>query len=301
MIGKSIRLYLPDGVPTGFLLVEIPNWTGKVLVGPRTRLPDLIVRPEVQRSGVYLLIGADPDYPSRDKVYVGEGDEVRKRLAAHEKDETKDFWTRTVAIVSKDENLTKAHIRYLESRLLEMITQAGRATLANSTAPTPNPLPEPDVADMEFFLSQVQLVLPVLGFTYTRPKAPTAAVHPQLRQPTSSPEFLMDKVGASAVARESDGEFVVLKGSTARKRGLPSWTSYRSLRDELVEQGKLVDAEQDGLLVFTEDVPFASPSAAAAVVYGGNQNGRIAWKIRGTGMSYAEWQERKVEAVADAG
>lgn len=31
MTGKSIRIFLPDGVPTGLLLAEIPNWTGKVL------------------------------------------------------------------------------------------------------------------------------------------------------------------------------------------------------------------------------------------------------------------------------
>lgn len=297
MNGKSIRIFLPDGVPTGLLLAEIPNWTGKVLVAPRNRLPDLLARPEVRRPGVYLLVGPDPDQPSRDKVYIGEGDDVRKRLASHEKDESKDYWTRTVAISSKDENLTKAHVRYLESRLIEIAKVAGRAALANGTAPDPNALPEADVADMEFFLAQVQLVLPILGFNFTRPKTTVAIEITGPAPSPASPEFVMKKVGAVARARESDGEFVVLKGSTARKGARASWTSYRGLREQLVEDGKLVDAAQDGLYVFTEDVPFASPSAAAAVVNAGNQNGRIAWKVGDTNTTYAEWQEQKVKAV----
>jgi hypothetical protein len=85
-----------------------------------------------------------------------EGDNVLTRLTKHDADEAKDFWTRTVVVTSKDENLTKAHVRYLESRLVQIIAQANRAVLANGTAPPAPPLPEPDVADMEFFLAQVQ-------------------------------------------------------------------------------------------------------------------------------------------------
>ena len=103
-------------------------------------------------------------------MYVGEGDNVLTRLTKHEGDEARDFWTRTVIVTSKDENLTKAHVRYLESRLIQIITQANRAVLDNGTAPLAPPLPEPDVADMEFFLAQVLLVLPVLGFAFTQPR-----------------------------------------------------------------------------------------------------------------------------------
>ena len=298
MTGKSIRIFLPDGVPTGLLLAEIPNWTGKVLVGPRNRLPDLLARPEVRRPGVYLLVGPDPDQPSRDMVYVGEGDDVRKRLVSHERDESKDFWTRTVAISSKDENLTKAHVRYLESRMIEITKLAGRAALANGTAPEPNALPEADVADMEFFLAQVHLVLPIVGFNFTRPKTPIAT-DPIGPPASASPEFVMERSNAVATARENDGEFVVLRGSTARKGARPSWTSYRGLREQLLEEGKLADTDQENLYVFTEDVAFASPSAAAAVVNGGNQNGRIAWKLKGTSITYADWQEQKVKAATE--
>jgi hypothetical protein len=59
-------------------------------------------------------------------------------------------WERTVVIVIKDENLTKSHVRYLESRLIKMAQDARRANLTDDTAPEPASLPEPDVADMEF-------------------------------------------------------------------------------------------------------------------------------------------------------
>ena len=211
------------------------------------------------------------------------------RLIKHNKDEGKDFWIRTVCIISKDENLTKAHVRYLESRLIFLIKEANRARLANDTGPDPTPLPEPDVASMEFFLDQVQMVLPVLGFNFTQQLQSTALVaYP------ASPLFAMNPVGTSATAREVDGEFIVLKGSTVRKQGNDSWTSYRGLRDQLVAEGKLTDDGRDGFLVFQEDVPFSSPSAAAAVVYGGNQNGRIVWRTQDTGLTYQQWQEQKL-------
>lgn len=143
------------------------NWTGKVTVGPRSGLADLARRAEVKRTGVYLLVGPDPDSPTKDTAYVGEGDNVLTRMVTHDSDESKDFWTRTVVVTSKDENLTKTHIRYLESRLLKVISDANRASLSNGTNPSPPPLPEPDVADMESFLEHVQLVLPVLGFAFT--------------------------------------------------------------------------------------------------------------------------------------
>ena len=80
MIGKTIRIFLADGEPTGILLGEISNWTGKVLVAPRSQLDQLSKREEVRRTGVYLLVGPDPDEPSRALASIGEGDNVFTRL-----------------------------------------------------------------------------------------------------------------------------------------------------------------------------------------------------------------------------
>src|SRR5674536_90321 len=106
--GKTIGIFLADGEPAGILLAEISNWTGKVLVAPRSQLDQLSKREEVRRTGVYLLLGPDPDDPSRALAYIGEGDNVLKRPLRHNKNEAKDFWERTVVIVSKDENLARS-------------------------------------------------------------------------------------------------------------------------------------------------------------------------------------------------
>jgi hypothetical protein len=108
MTGKTIRIFLPDGEPTGILLPEISNRTGKVLVAPRSQLDQLSKREEVRRTGVYLLVGPDPDGPSGALASIGEGDNVLERLLRHNKNEAKDFLERTVVHVSKDENLTKS-------------------------------------------------------------------------------------------------------------------------------------------------------------------------------------------------
>jgi hypothetical protein len=287
MNGRTIRIYQADGVPSGVLTAENINWTGRLLVAPRSQLGQLADRPGARQTGVYLLVGADPETPGRDLVYVGEGDNVLARLLKHNKDEEKDFWTRTVLVSSKDENLTKSHVRYLESRLIALTKQANRARLTNETEPETAALPESDKADMEFFLG-------VLGFTFTQ-----QLLTAQGPAGGASPVFVMNPVGTFATAREVDGQFVVLKGSTARQQGVESWTSYRVLRDQLAAEGKLV-AGRDGLLVFTEDVPFSSPSAAAAVVYGGNQNGRVAWRRTDTGQTYQPWQEEKLANATGA-
>jgi hypothetical protein len=302
MTGKTIRIYLVEGLPTGILTAEIINWTGKIILAPRSQLAVLAERPEARRTGVYLLVGPDPENPARDLVYVGEGDNVLARLLKHNKDEKKDFWNRTVLVISKDENLTKSHVRYLESRIISLAKIANRARLTNDTEPEPAPLPESDIADMEFFLSQAQMVLPVLGLSFTQqlPVLPPFGAEPPVAAGTS-PLFCMNPVGTLALAQEIDGQFVVLKGSTARRQGVESWTSYRPLRDQLIEEGKLTDTGQDGLLIFTEDVAFSSPSAAAAVVYGGNQNGRQAWRIKDTGLSYQQWQEQRLANTDAAG
>jgi hypothetical protein len=300
MIVKSIRIFLPEGSPTGLLFAEIMNWTGKVLVAPQANLPELVSRWELQRPGVYMLAGPDPEHPGRDLIYIGEADEVKSRLLAHARDEGKDFWTRTIVVVSKDSNLTKGHVRYLESSLIALTQRAGRAALANKTAPPRDGLlPEPDQADMEAFLAQVELILPVLGFNFLR-KAPSFAApgEPPSVVAKESPLLEINTVGVSATAREVDGEFVVFAGSTARNKATPSWTSYRGLREQLVAEGRLVPADEPGFLVFTENVGFASPSAAAAVIYGGNQNGRRAWRLQQTGQTYKEWQDAELAAAA---
>ncbi|GAB5407313.1 MAG: GIY-YIG nuclease family protein [Aureliella sp.] len=292
MIGKTIRLHLVEGDASGIMTTEIIIWTGMILVAPRSQLAELAKREEVRRTGVYILVGPDPEQPTRDAVYTGEGDDVLERLKKHDKDEKKDFWTRCLVVISKDQNITKSHGRYLESRLVSMGHEAGRARIMNDTCPKLPSMPEPDVADMEYFLHQMKIVLPVLGVNYLQPRPVVNRMAGTSEK--NSPLFTLNVVGTEAYAREVEDEFIVLKDSTARKEGLPSWTSYKSLREQLIADGKLVLDENSEFYVFTEDVPFNSPSAGGAVVNAGNINGRDAWKVSGTTQTYADWHDRRL-------
>jgi len=151
---------------------------------------------------------------------------------------------------------------------------------------------------MEFFLDQVQMILPVLGFDFTQPR-PGAGAREGAH--SESPVFELRKVGAVATAQEIDGQFVVFAGSTARKKGVPSWQSYKALREKLVADGSLVDGNDSACLVFTENIAFNSPSAAASAVMARASNGRKNWAVKATGVSYADWQDAKLAEVVRPG
>ncbi len=302
MSGKTVRIYLVDGSPTGVKTAEIINWTGNVTVAPRSQLADLANRAEVKRTGLYILVGDDPNNPLQQAIYVGESDNVWKRLASHNKDQAKDFWQRTVVVTSKDENLTKSHVRYLESRLIQLAKQSQRSTVVNGTVPDAPLLPEPDVADMNYFLGQVQMLLPVLGFNFATPLPSTTELDiGEQKSQHVSPVFAFSYAGTDAMAREIDGEFVVLKDSTARKSNTQSLAAaYIQTREQLAKEGKLVDSADDEYWSFAQDIPFGSPSTAAAIIGGAQLNGRIYWKLKDNNQTYAEWQEAQIEQVAES-
>ena len=310
--GKSVRLFLADGTPGGLLTAEIMNWTGHLVTAPRSDLGSLLKRPEPARTGVYILIGDDPDAVAGTRAYIGEGDAVGKRLAQHARPEEqggKDFWDRVVVITSKDANLTKAHARYLESRFISLAVRAARATLTNETAPVPLSLPEADVSDMEYFIEQAKIVLPLLGLNIFRtvesasaPTGPVIADSPAQRS-GSSPRFqlLMPKEGIRAEAQEIDGEFTVLKGSTARDRWIgDSAHSYRALREQAEVEKTVVPPPTGGSAWhFARNRAFPSPSGAAAVVLGRSANGRKEWRTKVGEMTYGDWQRRGVDEMLD--
>lgn len=289
--GRSLRLFLADGTPGGIITAEIMNWTGHVLWAPRSRLADLIRRPEAARTGIYFLTGADPDGAPAPRVYIGETDTIARRLAQHNKDEAKDFWDHVCIVTSKDQNLTKAHARYLESRLIQIATEAGRAILANGTNPDYARLPEADIADMEYFIEQVRVVLPVLGLEFLRDR-------PTLAPAAARFELSSRKHGLLAQAEEIDGDFIVRAGSQARAQCSPG--SFQVLHKRLIDQGVLVLGE-GALLRFTQDYAFSSPSLAAAVIYGRSSNGRREWLVQGSTKTYAQWQEDQVAQVQPTG
>ncbi len=62
----------------------------------------------------------------------------------------------------------------------------------------------------------------------------------------------------------------------------------------LIDDGLLVENMHSGELEFSQDVVFASPSAAAAVILNRNSNGRTEWEVAGVGKTLKEWQESRI-------
>ena len=309
-VGKSVRLFLADGTPGGLLTAEIMNWTGHVVAAPRSDLAALLQRPESRRTGIYILLGDDPNSLGGTIAYIGEGDDVSKRLYQHARPEDqggKDFWDRAIVLTSKDTNLTKAHVRYLESRFISLAQQANRAVLVNGTAPTPLPLPEADISDMEYFIAQARIVLPVLGVNLLRAVTTPTPTRSKSEETASfgesSPVFEMSlkKSGVVATAQEFDGEFTVHESSLARAEWTGVDDGYKRLREKLDADGTLVPSDDGKAAVFTRSYVFASPSAAAAVVAGRSANGRVEWKVQGSGVSYGSWQSESVDRALAEG
>ncbi len=303
-LGRSVKLFLAEGTASGLTTAEIMNWTGHVLSGSRNGLPAFLKRSELDRTGIYFLTGRDPKDPDTLQLYIGESDNVRKRLVQHNRDSGKDFWESTCVVTSKDQNITKAHARYLEARLIAIANAVGNSSVQNSTAPPPVALPEADASDMEYFIDQLRLILPVLGFDFLRQHRAMTKVVSAGDEITSEIEvaplfkFVHSKLGLEARAREVEGEFIVLEGSDA----VSAWSStsdhsYSKRHAQLIKTGKLVPG-QKGLLSFAQDVAFNSPSAASAVVYGRPDNGRSSWKVSGSNVSYGDWQSEQVAKTA---
>jgi Domain of unknown function (DUF4357) len=270
MTSATIKLFLPRGDAKSLRTAEISNWSGKAVAAPRTELDELLVREELDKSGVYILSGVDP-LSGSPRAYIGEAEVIRERLKQHK---SKEFWINAIVFVSKDENLTKAHVRYLEGRLIEHATRVGRFKLENCQAGG-SKLPESDREDMEVFLSRILQLLPVLGSEIFVP------ITPQQSPSNQTPGPLVCRIkGAQAFGQRTPDGFVVFRGSTAVLHERPATLRRQpyliELRKKLVAEGNL--AEQDGFYIFTHDTEFSSPSAAASVIHGGGANGLTEWR-----------------------
>ena len=268
MPSATIKIFLPHGDPKRLRTAELSNWTGKAVAGPRSEFDGVLARDESQNSGVYFLTGVDPE-TGKSAVYIGEAESIRDRVKGHL---DKDFWNHIAFFTSKDENLTKAHIRYLEGRLIEQAKQAGRAQVKNSQSSGAR-LPESDREDMEIFLEKIHQLLPVLGVEVLVPTTINAVG-------TNERVSLSCEIkGLKATGHLTPNGIVVLAGSQAVLAERPSSQKYPwalNMRQRLKDDGALT-VKADHLL-FAQDVEFSSPSAAAAVIHGGHANGLISWK-----------------------
>jgi len=261
----SIKIFLTKGSSSGLRTAEISNWSGKAIACSRKELDELGKREESSRPGVYFLIGNDIE-TGEASAYVGEAEEVAKRLKQHL---SKEFWNQVVAFVSKDENLTKAHIKYLEGKLIEIGIRAAKGVIQNNQGSGAR-LPESDQAEMDIFLDRILKLLPVMGTTlFSMPEVSKQMVDNRL---------ICTIKGLTAYGNRTDNGFIVYKDSEAVLEHRNSAVRSRVRREQLIEKGILV--QQGEHLVFSRDYEFTSPSLAAGAIRGGASNGLTSWKTK---------------------
>ena len=298
----SLRIFVADGDPDGLRLVERSNWVGKALMFPRSLLPQVKQRSELNQTGVYLLLGPRPDGEG-EMLYVGEGDPIRPRLESHYAQ--KDFWTRAVCFVAAAGQLNKAHVQFLESNLVRLAKAAKRLSLDNGNSPAEPSLSEADRAEMLVFLDNMLSMLPVLGVgafeiasLLPKPTGTTGTAPGQssTTEPSATRLLTCRGKGVLATGFEANQGFVVQAGSQAVMETVPSIQSFPGsikLREDLIAKGVL---ERDGNVYrFAQDYIFSSPSSASDLVLGSVTNGRTSWKDAG-GRTLKELQAMEASA-----
>lgn len=296
--GRTIQLFLVDGKPSGLRKATIHGWTGLIFVSGDSTFGSLTARDEVDRTGIYILSGPDPEKSGVTRAYIGSGNSVAERIKQSAL--KRDFWETAITITTSDDDLSKGHAEYLEARLIEMTGAAGRVTLDNGTSPDTSRrrLPEADVANMEQFLANLKIILPVIGLDMLKPqpRAVSDTATPVDQRTGGEVRFeIRHKSAVQAEAVEEDGEFVVLEGSEALTGTGYVQQSYGGLKLKLIEDGVLTST-LDGKLRFARAYAFSSPSAAAAVILDRNSNGRTEWKVKGGKQTYHDWQQAHVES-----
>ncbi len=227
---KTIKIFLIDGDPNGRMSCELSNWTGKAYKIPRIKIKECIDRADLVSTGVYLLLGKDEE--GNDQVYIGEAESTLKRLTQHLNQ--KDFWNETIVFISKDENLNKAHIKYLENRLYDIAKIANRYKIENTIIPTQSSISESDRAEMEEFIENIKLLVNSLGHKIFEEK----------REYKSKPKqqqeiFILNAPrGANAQGEPTSEGFVVFKGSKIAISIVASFPpSMQKLRQSLIDKG----------------------------------------------------------------
>lgn len=301
-VGKTIRLFLVNGDPSDFVIGEIFGWTGRIMSFPRSLLPKLLAeRKEIGKTGVYFLIGQDAD--NETSVYIGKSENLDIRLCNHGSQNIKDF-ERIAFYHSKDENITAGHAGYLENKLIKLAEKVGKVTTLNKNHGSEIRLPESDICFMENEIKQIVIIMSALGYDFLKEDFSK----PRVSDSTDSPleertvfKLTRQDPPLEAKAFESDGQFIVMKGSHARHpdEAKPSRKkSYLTRIEGMKNEGTLVNVGGSSrLLEFRADVAFSSPTLAAETICGTSVNGREEWKVADTNQTYNEWYAQKLDAL----
>ncbi|GAL89276.1 GIY-YIG nuclease family protein [Jejuia pallidilutea] len=278
--GRTIKLFLIDGEPNGRMTCELSNWTGKAYKIPRIMIKESYSREDLQSPGIYLLFGENED--GKGLVYIGEAETIIDRLKQHVAQ--KEFWSEVILFISKDENLNKAHIKYLESRLYEITKKINHYELENNTIPAKSSISESEIAEMEEFIENIKLLTNTLGHRVFETLVSAEAN----KAKKTNTFYIKAAKGANGIGIPSSKGFIVFKNSEVATSTTESMQkSLINIRKRLIENKTIIKSENG--LVFDKDYEFSSPSTAAAILMGRNANGLKEWKLK-SGKTLKEYE-----------
>ena len=283
MPGKTIKLYISGEETKNLKSAELSNWSGKTYIGERKHVPYLQKIDELSNPGIYFLLSQN-ELLGQKSIYIGEADEVNSRLKNHISG--KDWWESFVVFISKDSNLTKAHVRYLEKRFYQIAKENKMAfNLENASEPPGSRLPLNDIDDLEDYLTNMIFILQNLGII------DFAIIKSEKEEPTiNNAEIFyltltndrLDKNGipVKAMLVITNNGYKLLKGSFIEKEVRQSFQkhSYYPLRKKLEEELVFIESNIDGVYILNQDLAFNASSAAASVVKNRATNGPKEWK-----------------------
>lgn len=284
MHGRTIKLYIMGADYKNLKSAELSNWVGKAYIGERKHVPVIQNIDELRGAGIYFLLTKDYETGST-TLYIGETDDVAQRIKEHQQ---KDWWDEFVAFISKDTNLTKAHVRYLEKNLYKLASSnITTINLMNGSNSPGSKLPDSDKADMATFEENMIFVLNNLNIIDF---AKTTKEKEAPKEDKNNVFYLLlsqdrkDAKGNTLQAKMmiTDNGYLLLKGSYVEPNVRTSFKkhNYYKLRTKLENSGCFIDSDVKDVLMTKEDIPFNSPSASAAVVKNRATNGRGNWKLK---------------------
>lgn len=289
--GTTVTNYLVSGDPEGIIFSYMSNWTGQAIKIPRNLFNEAKHFNELQKPGIYFLIGQSQDNPDDKIIYVGEANNLMERLVTHLRDPDKSFCEVIVCFCSKDENLTVSHTKYLEGKIIDHLNSIHEYRMKNGKAGDTVSLPKMVMDEMDTYYDNMKIVLPTLGYNILAINNTTSD-----SESASLSKSLVLEIGkCKASARLTSNGIMVLSGSTMNAKEWDSFSgSYSNLRKTLLEK-KIIEGRND-MYVFIDDYEFSSPSTAAAIVLGYSINGRTAWKDR-SGRTLNEMEQAQLSSA----
>ena len=251
--------------PNGIKIIELSNWKGHTFVIPRSFLADLREQSDLNQPGVYYLIGEGEDRP---KLYIGQSENCYARLISHDRTREDEEWN--VAVVFTG-GLHSTYIRYLESISVRLARDSGRYEVINRTDPMETQLTGAQKETSDEFFEKIKFLTEFFGLQFFQSVKDSVA---------DQIIYNLKADGANAKAQLlTDGGLNVLKDSLARIRETEAFFGWsKAARRKFLDDGTLKNHENGVSYVFTRDVVFNSPTAAAATVTGRPINGWTAWK-----------------------